>query len=318
MVWFHGGGSMHGSLWEPELEPSNLVRRLSSWFRSATVWESSAIWPHRRCRRHHRRRSSDCGLLDQIQSLRWVENNIAAFGGDPGRVTIAGQSAGAGAARHDDLFPGEGLLSRAIQEWRNNYYETRRTLPEVEKGGKAYLEDKGYGSMSVKELRALPASAFHGRDTPRSEVYGRGFGMCTDGHALTRSPAVYFGKASSLIGISLMFGSNSGDRNDSLAVWRRADILEDADEPTVIWSTSTSSRSSITVWTDMSGASWEYWRLKNSSARHHELGERAGAQPAERRSRSSRSTSTTRSGTGSASCAADSTAATCGSRSVPR
>jgi len=55
------------------------------------------------------------GLLDQQQALRWIRDNIAAFGGDPGNVTVFGQSAGAGAVCIHMVSPGSrGLFHRAI------------------------------------------------------------------------------------------------------------------------------------------------------------------------------------------------------------
>ncbi len=264
MVWFHGGGSMHGYSWEPEFEPSKLVKkgvvvvsvgyRLGVFGYLATPALSDAS---------PTKTSGNYGLLDQIKSLRWVQHNIAAFGGDPKRVTIAGQSAGAGAVCAMLTSPlAKGSFSRAIQTWRNSYFETRRTLDEAEESGAAYLEDKGYGVLSLKELRALPTAAFMGRGTPKSEVYGRGFGTCTDGHALTATPAEYFSGPNALDGISLMFGSNSGDRNDSFVVLKKDEILEDARRT---YGALVDKYEFVRLYrgVDDVGASWEYWRLKN-------------------------------------------------------
>jgi para-nitrobenzyl esterase len=264
MVWFHGGASMHGYSWEPEFEPSNLVKkgvvvvsvgyRLGVFGYLATPALSDAS---------PTKTSGNYGLLDQIKSLQWVNENIAAFGGDPSRVTIAGQSAGAGAVCAILTSPlARGLFSGAIQSWRNNYFESRRTLDQAQNSGVAYLKEKGYDTMSVKELRALPTSAFVNEDTPRSEVYGKGLGMCTDGYALTETPVEYFSKPNSLKGVNLIFGSNAGDRNDSFRVLTRDTILQQARQ-TYGDLVDKYDFAKLYQGVDDVGASWEYWRLKN-------------------------------------------------------
>ena len=61
--------------------------------------------------------SGNYGLLDQIEALRWINRNVAAFGGDPGRVTIAGESAGGLSVLYLMAAPSaRGLFGKAVAE----------------------------------------------------------------------------------------------------------------------------------------------------------------------------------------------------------
>ena len=160
MVWIHGGGFQAGSASEPRQDGARLARK-------GVVLVTHQL-PARRVRllrppgaaaESGHEASGNYGLLDQLAALRWVRDNIAAFGGDPGNVTIFGESAGSFSVSALVASPlAKGLVQRAIGE--SGAYVGRHALPPAtlaasEKSGAAFAGAQGAPSLAA--LRRKPA-----------------------------------------------------------------------------------------------------------------------------------------------------------------
>lgn len=166
IVWIHGGGYANGSASMPLYHGDRLARKgvlvVTIAYRLGALGflahpALSAESPHHS--------SGNYGLMDQIAALKWVQRNIAAFGGDPGRVTIAGQSAGAMAVSALLTSPRtQGLFQRAIAQ-SGGIFEPLQLAPgyllaNAERDGASYMES--LGATNLEAMRMLPAERLTG------------------------------------------------------------------------------------------------------------------------------------------------------------
>ena len=136
--------------------------------------------------------SGNYGLLDQLAALRWVRVNIAAFGGDPTKVTIAGQSAGAAAVHHLIASPlAAGLFARAMAESGSGMGLRVPEHAEAEKLGQQLGNADGK-TLSLAALRALSTTQLDARVAKMGGGSGPGsrFGPVVDGLFLPNAQSV--------------------------------------------------------------------------------------------------------------------------------
>ena len=194
MVWIYGGGFQAGATSEPRQDGEHLAHKgvvvvsmnyrlgIFGFFSHPGLTAESG---------HHA--SGNYGLIDQVAALKWVRENIAAFGGDPDNVTIFGESAGSFAVSALMASPlSKGLIHAAIGESGAFFAETlsAKRLEESERRDVVFAES--LGMKSIGRLRGVSAekileAARSGKDTYR-------FGPNIDGYFMPASANEIYAK----------------------------------------------------------------------------------------------------------------------------
>jgi para-nitrobenzyl esterase len=209
LVYFYGGGFVAGDGSEPRYDGASMARKgivavtvnyrlnIFGFFAHPELSKESSY-----------KGSGNYGLLDQHAALKWVQKNIEAFGGDPKKVTIAGESAGSISVSAHMASPlSRGLIAGAIGESGAAISPTLPPVPleEAEKTGLEFAKNAGYSSLS--QLRALST-----RDVYEIYTESRRFGFPTviDGYFYPKSLSEIFA-AREQAQIPLLLGWNSAE-----------------------------------------------------------------------------------------------------------
>jgi para-nitrobenzyl esterase len=220
LVYIFGGGFQQGDGSEPRYDGESMARQgivavsinyrlgIFGFFSHPDLTKESA---------HHA--SGNYGLLDQVAALQWVQKNIAAFGGDPRRVTIAGESAGSISVSALMASPlSKDLIAGAIGE-SGALISTLppHPLAETEQNGVKF--GQAAGATSLADLRALTADKIMELTAPAGRGAGAApggaaaaisFGPNLDGYFLPKTLVEIF-EAGDQAKVPLLAGSNSAE-----------------------------------------------------------------------------------------------------------
>src|SRR5215471_10003372 len=195
MVWIYGGGFHAGASSEPRQDAANLSKKgvlvVSMNYRLGIFGFFSNP---ELARESGHNASGNYGLMDQLAALKWVKQNIAAFGGDPNNVTIFGESAGSFSVSALMASPlAKGIFQKAIGEsgaaFSRSDLDFEPMSARAEKDEKLMKEK--LGASTLAELRAIPANKLLEPFAP-PESPGFDFGPDVDGYFLPESvPAIF-------------------------------------------------------------------------------------------------------------------------------
>ncbi|MFF0681392.1 carboxylesterase/lipase family protein [Streptomyces tendae] len=201
LVWLHGGALTRGSSAVPVYDGHTFARDgvvcVSINYRLGV--EGYGLFPDA---------PANAGLRDQIAALQWVRDSIAAFGGDPDRVTVAGQSAGAISTGALLAAPGaRGLFRRAVLQSgapeASDRDKVRRMVRRMASRLKIPATAEAFAEADRGQLLRVQAEV--GRFSS-PVLGGPGFGLVVDGDVLPRDPLAALLDGDAAPGVDLMMG----------------------------------------------------------------------------------------------------------------
>jgi len=172
MVWYHGGGFGYGSSNSPRLDGTNLATHHDVVV--VTVNQRLNILGHMQLADLGGEdfvQSGNSGTLDMVASLQWVRDNAERFGGDPGNVTIFGQSGGGGKVSTLLATPAaRGLFHRAIV--MSGAAVRLNTRDRASKLSEAVLKELGLTRAQLRDLQMMPFKQVIGAIRPALKAVG--------------------------------------------------------------------------------------------------------------------------------------------------
>lgn len=218
MVWIHGGAHVIGSGAFPAFDGTALARQGIILVTINYRLGALGYFAHPALSASARRGEplGNFGLMDQLAALRWVRDNIAAFGGDPGQVTLFGESAGAIAVT--TLLANrnaKGLFARAIVQSGLALAEFPSLRDEESRGVALALRAGAPSSATAQDLRALSPSALVAAGQGRGA--GQMVGPMVDGRLVREAPWRTLAR-SEPIDVPLLVGANSDEASVILAM----------------------------------------------------------------------------------------------------
>jgi para-nitrobenzyl esterase len=223
LVYFYGGGNVAGDGSEPRYDGERLAQRGIITLTVNYRLNVFGFFSHPELTKESPNAASgNYGYLDQAAALQWVHDNIAAFGGDPARVYIAGESAGSISVSAQMVSPlAKHLIAGAIGSSGSLMGALSPvTLAQAERSGQELAAS--VGATSLAELRAIPAEELLEK---LGKLAPQFFTGVIDGYFLDRSPKETFA-AGEQSRVPLLVGWNSEEASFAFLLQGQAPTVE--------------------------------------------------------------------------------------------